>query len=83
MTDSAQIPLFPLLHPLFPGTRLNLQVFEQRYLRMITECMKSQSNFGVVPILEGSEVGAPPQVHPWGVTANIIDWNQLDNGLLG
>ena len=80
---TTQIPLFPLLQPLFPGTRLNLQIFEQRYLRMITECLKTDGTFGVVPILEGGEVGATPQVHPWGVTASIIDWNQLDNGLLG
>ncbi|WP_461481028.1 LON peptidase substrate-binding domain-containing protein [Porticoccus sp.] len=83
MTTTAQIPLFPLLQPLFPGTRLNLQIFEQRYLRMITECLKKQGTFGVVPILEGGEVGAVPQVHPWGVAAEIIDWNQLENGLLG
>lgn len=83
MTTTAQIPIFPLLEPLFPGTRINLQIFEQRYLRMITECLKKQGTFGVVPILEGGEVGAVPQVHPWGVTAKIIDWNQLENGLLG
>lgn len=83
MTTTAQIPIFPLLEPLFPGTRINLQIFEQRYLRMITECLKKQGIFGVVPILEGGEVGAVPQVHPWGVTAEIVDWNQLENGLLG
>jgi len=83
MTETIKTPLFPLLQPLFPGTRLNLQVFEQRYLRMITECLKSEATFGVVPILEGDEVGAAPRVHPWGVSARIIDWNQLENGLLG
>ncbi|MEZ5529504.1 MAG: LON peptidase substrate-binding domain-containing protein [Porticoccaceae bacterium] len=83
MTDTTRIPLFPLLQPLFPGTRISLQIFEQRYLRMITECLKKQGTFGVVPILEGSEVGAVPKVHPWGVTADIVDWNQLENGLLG
>jgi len=45
---TTQIPLFPLLQPLFPGTRLNLQIFEQRYLRMITQCLKTEGTFGVV-----------------------------------
>ena len=83
MTETTRLPLFPLTQPLFPGTTLNLQIFEQRYLRMITECFKKEQPFGIVPILEGSEVGAVPRVYPWGVIAEIIDWSQLENGLLG
>lgn len=83
MTETTRLPLFPLTQPLFPGTTLNLQIFEQRYLRMITECFKKEQPFGVVPILEGPEVGAVPRVYPWGAIAEIIDWSQLENGLLG
>ncbi|MGB0322519.1 MAG: LON peptidase substrate-binding domain-containing protein [Pseudohongiellaceae bacterium] len=40
--DSPQdIPLFPLRVVMFPGSRLDLQIFEQRYLDMISRCMRS------------------------------------------
>ncbi|MCA4046286.1 ATP-dependent protease, partial [Pseudomonas aeruginosa] len=32
--------MFPLNAVLFPGCRLDLQIFEARYLDMISRCMK-------------------------------------------
>ncbi len=46
-------PLFPLNTVLFPGCRLDLQIFEARYLDMIGRCMKQNGGFGVVAIVEG------------------------------
>lgn len=77
------IPLFPLAQMLFPGCNMPLQIFEQRYLSMISRCLKSESGFGVVLIREGREVGQVPQVFPVGVYARIVDWHQQENGLLG
>jgi len=51
------LPLFPLNTVLFPGCVLDLQIFEARYLDMISRCMKQGSGFGVVCIVEGDEVG--------------------------
>lgn len=48
--------LFPLGTVLFPGGSLPLQIFEVRYLDMIGRCLKSGSPFGVVGLIEGSEV---------------------------
>lgn len=31
---SSRLPLFPLSKPLFPGSLLPLQLFEERYLRL-------------------------------------------------
>ena len=76
-------PLFPLTTPLFPGLKLDLQLFEQRYLKMFRDCMRSDSGFTVCPIREGAEVGESVRIHEIGVQARIIDWNQLPNGLLG
>ena len=53
-------PLFPLNTVLFPGCRLDLQIFEARYLDMIGRCMKQNGGFGVVAIVEGEEVGDAP-----------------------
>jgi Lon protease-like protein len=69
---------------LFPGCNLDLQIFEARYLDMIGRCMKQGGGFGVVCILEGSEVGAAPQGFALvGCEARITDFQQQDNGLLG
>ncbi|MDT6919370.1 LON peptidase substrate-binding domain-containing protein [Pseudomonas atacamensis] len=78
------LPLFPLNTVLFPGCNLDLQIFEARYLDMIGRCMKQGVGFGVVCILEGSEVGvAPVGFAMVGCEARITDFEQQDNGLLG
>lgn len=78
------LPLFPLSTVLFPGCVLDLQIFEARYLDMIARCMKQGTGFGVVCILEGSEVGdAPQDIALIGCEALIRDFKQQDNGLLG
>ena len=80
MNDS--IPLFPLRTVLFPGGPLPLRVFEPRYLDMISRCMKNDSEFGVVMIREGAEVG-DVQVADIGTRARITDWYQGSDGILG
>jgi uncharacterized protein len=78
------LPLFPLNTVLFPGCTLDLQIFEARYLDMISRCMKQGEGFGVVCIIEGGEVGeAAGQFAAIGCEALIRDFQQLPNGLLG
>ncbi len=78
-----QIPLFPLKNVLFPLGRMPLQIFEQRYLNMVKRSMKENNGFGIVAIRHGMEVGPSVVIYEVGVLAEIIDWNQLSNGLLG
>jgi len=75
--------LFPLNTVIFPGSILPLQIFEQRYLNLIKDCMKQQTGFVTVLISEGKEVAATPQIYRTGCYVEIIDWESLDNGLLG
>ncbi|WXL26637.1 LON peptidase substrate-binding domain-containing protein [Ectopseudomonas mendocina] len=78
------LPLFPLNTLLFPGCILDLQLFEKRYLDMISRCMRQGESFGVVCILQGREVGeAASQFSAIGCEALIRDFEQLPNGLLG
>ena len=63
------LPLFPLLAVLFPGGRLPLRIFEQRYMDMAKACLKDGSPFGVCLILEGGEVGTPATPAAVGTTA--------------
>jgi uncharacterized protein len=79
-----QLPLFPLDSVLFPGCPLDLQLFEPRYLSMLSRCLKQGTGFGVVTILEGREVGAAPvRFADSGCEARIVDWQQRPNGMLG
>ncbi len=53
------LPLFPLGSVLFPGGLLPLRIFEVRYLDMIGKCHRHDAPFGVVSLIEGSEVRKP------------------------
>jgi uncharacterized protein len=78
-----EIPLFPLRTVLFPGGVLPLRIFETRYVDMIRSCMRSASGFGVVLIQQGAETGPVASVHDVGTAAQIVDFTQLEDGLLG
>lgn len=87
-TPGGEVPLFPLGTVLFPGGLLPLQIFETRYLDMIRRCMRDGAPFGVVLIQTGREsrrsaADEAPRIAGIGTLARIIDFTQLDNGLLG
>ena len=81
-TEVMKVPLFPLRTVLYPGGPLPLRIFESRYLDMISNCMKSDSPFGVLLIKTGSEAG-PATTYDVGTLAKITDWYQGSDGLLG
>ena len=84
MTATQELPLFPLNTVLFPGGVLPLRIFETRYLDLIGACLRTDSGFGVATIHEGHETGGPPtRIHPVGTLARIVDFDQLEDGLLG
>ncbi len=77
------LPLFPLRTVLFPGGRLQLRIFERRYLDLVRDCSRSGTVFGVCLIIDGEEVGSPAMPAPVGTSARIVDFDQLPGGLLG
>ncbi len=76
------IPLFPLHRVLYPHGILPLTVFEPRYVDMVSECMKTNSGFGVCLIQRGTEVGPAASCFHIGTYARIIDFSQQQNALL-
>jgi len=76
------VPLFPLSTVLFPGARLSLKIFEQRYLALIKDCLKQDAEFVVVLISKGQEVGVTPEIFSVGTCAHIVDWDQLEGSIL-
>ena len=80
---SIRIPLFPLRVVLFPGGYLPLRIFEQRYLDMVRECSAAGGCFGVCLIDDRESVERPATHWRVGTTAEICDFTNLDDGLLG
>lgn len=77
------VPLFPLNSVVLPGGRIPLQLFEPRYLDMLTRCMKEDRGFAVVLLREGVDTGKAAAFYDIGTYVRIIDFKQLDSGLLG
>jgi uncharacterized protein len=68
----AIMPMFPLGSVLFPYMPLRLRVFEERYLIMLAELLKSEdARFGVVLIERGHEVGGGEQRFGIGTIAEV------------
>lgn len=76
------IPLFPLQALVFPGGVLPLKVFEQRYMDMAKECLRTETPFGVCLIKEGPEVGAAAVPHRIGTLVRIDQWDMPQLGVL-
>ncbi len=60
---------------------MRLRIFEPRYKRMVSECLKSETGFGVCLI--SGESGAPKNVSSVGTFVSIVDFETLDDGMLG
>ena len=67
---------------LFPGGRLPLRIFEQRYMEMAKNCLRDGAPFGVCLIREGAEVGAAATPAQVGTLARITTWDMPQLGLL-
>ena len=82
MTSSkaTKLPVFPLGLVVLPGTIQTLQIFEPRYLSMVKDCMNSESGFVIT--LSNDNVSGESFMSQ-GTFVDIIDFNQLPNGLLG
>lgn len=80
--ETQQVALFPLHVVLFPDGILPLRIFEPRYVRMVSECLREQMPFAVAAIVEGDEVGGVARTALHGTLARIVDFEQGDDGLL-
>jgi len=81
MTGPQQtIPLFPLNVVLFPGGFLPLHIFEERYKLMIQRCLDDESEFGVVLIKSGLEVGGNAEPHAVGTAARVVNVKKEEDG---
>jgi uncharacterized protein len=72
---SELLPLFPLSTVLFPGMRLPLHIFEERYQLLVADLQTQPAppRFGVIAIRKGREVGADgvAALHEVGCVATV------------
>jgi len=80
----SDLPLFPLHSVLFPGARLQLRVFEARYLDLVSRCLREQQAFGAICLRQGSEVRGdePVLLESTGVLARIEEVDAEQAGVL-
>ena len=76
------LPLFPLNTVVFPGGRLPLRIFEQRYIEMVKQAIADSSPFGICAIREGQETGTPAVPYTVGTRVRITDWDMPEAGIL-
>ena len=72
---SEMLPLFPLSTVLFPGMRLPLHIFEERYQRLVRDLLDQPEprRFGVIAIHQGRETGVDgvTALHDIGCVATV------------
>jgi uncharacterized protein len=74
-------PMFPLGSVLFPGAALRLQIFEPRYGQLVVDLPMHDNRFGVVLIRRGHEVGGGDERHEVGTVAEVVQQEDLGDGL--
>lgn len=82
MNRTKLVPLFPLNTVLFPHAAVPLQIFEERYLRMVNDCIENDSEFGIVLLRSGEEAGGSAEPYEVGTLARITRLQHLEGGRL-
>ena len=76
-----KIPIFPLSNAIFfPKTILPLNIFEERYIQLVNDCMKENRMFGMVQ--PKTRTGKLPEVYNIGCLGKIISFNETNDKLL-
>ena len=77
----SKIPIFPLSSAIFfPKTTLPLNIFEDRYIQLVNDCMKNNRMFGMVQPKNNKE--KVPEVYGIGCLGKIISFNETSDGYI-
>ena len=73
-----KIPIFPLSEAIFfPKTILPLNIFEDRYIQLVNDCMRKNRMFGMVQ--PKNKIGKLPEVYDIGCLGKIISFNETSD----
>ena len=76
------IPVFPLSNfIIFPKTTVPLNIFEERYLNMVDDAMKSNKFIGIIqPVKSKNENNEQPDLHKIGCLGKITSFRETNDG---
>ena len=76
------IPVFPLSNfIIFPKTTVPLNIFEERYLNMVDDAMKSNKFIGMIqPVKSKNENNELPDLHKIGCLGKITSFRETNDG---
>tara|TARA_B000000557_G_scaffold187244_1_gene153185 strand:- start:159 stop:800 length:642 start_codon:yes stop_codon:yes gene_type:complete len=76
------IPVFPLSNfIIFPKTTVPLNIFEERYLNMVDDAMKSNKFIGMIqPLKSKNENNEQPDLHKIGCLGKITSFRETNDG---
>ena len=75
------IPIFPLTGVLLlPRGRLPLNIFEPRYLAMVSDALPWPRLIGMLQPQEGRGDAGEPPVYPVGCAGRVIYWSETEDG---
>jgi len=73
-----EIAIFPLSNVIFfPRTNLPLNIFENRYVQLVNDCMKDKKMFGMVQ--PKNKLGDVPEVYNIGCLGKIVSFNVTED----
>ena len=77
-----KIPVFPLSNfIIFPKTTVPLNIFEERYLNMVDDAMKSNKFIGMIqPVKLKNENNDQPDLHKIGCLGKITSFRETNDG---
>ena len=76
-----KIPVFPLSNfIIFPKTTVPLNIFEQRYIEMINDSMKSDKLIGMIQPKKIIDKSTPPILHKIGCLGKITSFKETEDG---
>jgi Lon protease-like protein len=78
-----QLALFPLSQMVLPGGRMRLRIFEPRYQRLVREAAAAKRPFASALLNPYVAAQHPDRICSVATLVNIIDFSQLEDGLLG
>jgi Lon protease-like protein len=82
-SNTPKLGLFPLTAHLLPGGRMQLRVFEPRYIRLVRDSLRNEQGFGLCMLNPDGDVANNEHIHPIGTLAKIVDFETLSDGYLG
>ncbi|MCG6862451.1 MAG: LON peptidase substrate-binding domain-containing protein [Chromatiaceae bacterium] len=76
-----ELPIFPLAAAVvMPGVQLPLNIFEPRYLNMVTDALAADHLIGMIQPKPESALDHTPEVHQVGCAGRITSYSETNDG---